>query len=209
MLSALLLAVALAAEGEDQGADAQPPATPAALAPQTAPEAAPPVLEAEPLPTSFALYLSLIEPYVQFGGVSSIAGTVRIGVVLEGRHALLIGLGANATIGGPFPTTTVLATPAYRYHFAVLAPGALSPFVQAELVAGFSHSTINLGGGSSSDSFIFGGGLGGGGEYLFVRGFGVALSAGLRLTRNEAVSQSSQSTTNVGFWGSAALAMHF
>lgn len=189
MISALVIAVTLSSEPT-------PPPMPSA--------------EGESLPTSFAMYIALLEPMVIATGssvsVAPISATVRLGAVLEGRHALLVGLSFAGAFASTDNGVTVSFMPTYRYHLKPLRAGGFSPYVQAELFVGYGAGDS---GNTQTLPFGFGGSFGG--ELLFSRNFGITAGAGARFIHSQtSVGGGLRSTGNqLGIYASAGLSLHF
>jgi hypothetical protein len=162
--------------------------------------------EAEPLPNSFAMYVSVAEPSVVVGiagiGFQPDSAALRVGSVLYGSHALLFGVGFAASPVSTTETIVLSFLPTYRYFLTPLRAGGFSPFAQADLFVGYAN-----GGGQSSVLFGLGGGFGG--EYLFMRNFGVVVAGGLRFVHSEVTGVIRDFENTVGLWGMAALSLHF
>jgi hypothetical protein len=189
MIPALVVAVSLSS-------DPTPPPMPSA--------------EGEALPTGLAMYIALLEPMVLASAssvqIAPINATVRIGAVLEGRHALLVGISFAAAFASSQNGATVSFMPTYRYHLKPLHAGGFSPYLQAEVFVGYTTS----GGNSNTVPFGFGGSFGG--ELLFHRNFGITAGAGLRFIHSSTslggVGQG-PSGNQVGIYASAGLSLHF
>ncbi len=188
MISALLVALTLSSEPT-------PPPMPSA--------------EGEALPTHFAMFISLLEPMVVATGssvaIAPLSATIRLGAVLDGRHALLVGVSFAGAFASTSNGVTISFMPTYRYHLKPLRAGGFSPFVQGEVFVGYGAGDQ----GAATLPFGLGGGFGG--ELLFARNFGITAGAGLRFIH----SQTSQggglrSTGNqLGLYASAGLSLHF
>lgn len=189
MLSALLLAVVLTAD------DSPPPPS------------------SSELPTHFAMYVTLLEPLVVAPGAGVISGAPlgvlgRVGAVLGGRHALLVGVSFATQFDGPGGGTTLTFMPTYRFFFRPLAANSLSPYVQAELFVGYAYASTG-GAGASTVPFGLGGSFGG--EYLVGRSFGITAGLGARLVHSETAFAGTvgAKATGFGLYASAGLALHF
>jgi hypothetical protein len=209
----LLVVTALAAAPGDEGEPAQPSPEAApveAPAPAAAP-APPPDVQPEPapLPRHFAMYVSLIEPSATLVqntfAVVPESAVVRLGVILKGKHALLLGLGLSAEPVGPSTGVRLMVMPTYRFFMMPLREAGLSMYVEAH--AFFAPTDT----GSNTMNLLYGGGVGFGGEYLFVRNFGIVAGATLRVTHGElaVTTTSTVSETLIEFVGTVALALHF
>ncbi|MBL8952443.1 MAG: hypothetical protein JNK82_16805 [Myxococcaceae bacterium] len=193
MISALVVALTLSSEPT-------PPPTP------------PPMshAEGELIPTSFAMYIALLEPMVIATGssvsVAPLSATVRLGAVLDGRHALLAGISFAGSFASSSDGVTISFMPTYRYFFKPLRAGGFSPYVQGELFVGYGATE----GGASVLPFGFGGSFGG--ELLFSRNFGITAGAGARFIHSESTGGGGggRVTGNqLGIYASAGLSLHF
>jgi hypothetical protein len=170
---------------------------------------------AEPLPNAFSLYMSLIEPSIPvqpstfFNGqtATSVSTAVRLGATIGGRHALLVGLGFQATPGSQQFEMSVSVMPTYRFFLRTLRPGGFSPFF--ELMAFFGVTYIPSQG-MNGTTIPFGGGIGFGGEYLLARNVGLAASMGMRLTHSPAqLNTGAPEGNTLDLRVSLAIAFHF
>jgi hypothetical protein len=170
--------------------------------------------DGEALPSSAAMYISILEPVATASPgagitVTPVSVAVRVGGVLNGKHALLVGLSfaTQFASSGNASGTTLTLMPTYRFFFEELHAGGFSPYVQAEMFIGYA--TANAGGPSTNSvPFGFGGSVGG--EYLFSRHFGVNAGAGLRFTHSEtSFGGASVSGNSVGIYVSLGAALHF
>jgi hypothetical protein len=191
-----------------------------ALLAQTGEEASAP--EPEPLPRHFAMYLSVLEPTATIGthlntglqAVSLEGTSVRLGVVLAARHAILLGAGLTAawnsgTQFNPNATTSVglSVMPTYRFFVLPLRESGLAMYVEAHAFIGTQNLTFVTG-----TSLQYGGGLGFGAEYLFMRGFGIAAGTTLRVTgaRIASFGMPEQSLeTHLDLMATVAISLHF
>ena len=167
--------------------------------------------EGAELPTSLAMYIALLEPMVVASGssvsVAPISATVRVGYILSGQHALLLGISFAAAFLSTGDGVTLSLMPTYRYHLKPLRAGGFSPYVQAELFVGYAENGGGPGGGNTVP-FGFGGSFGA--EQLVTRNFGITAAAGLRYIHSAVRSGNfTVSGNQIGIYASAGLALHF
>jgi hypothetical protein len=212
-MHALILAAVLSAESPPPLTSANPTLEPlpypgnAASTPAAEPEG-------QPIPNSFSVYVSFLEPsFAVFAATgtggspvvssTSASATFRLGGVFGGRHAVLFGLSFAAFGGlgvGSSGYVGITLAPAYRIHFKPLVPGGFSPFLQLEGILG----TIIISGPGIPLVLAFGPGFGA--EHLFSKHFGIAAAVGGRLTYT---TYASLALAGVSLWASVAVALHF
>jgi hypothetical protein len=166
----------------------------------------------DPIPTSFAMYVDLFQPSVIINNTglsaSPVSAAVEVGAVINGQHAMTIGLGFSASPTGSATSVAVTFNPTYRLFFTPLHPQGFSPFIEGQVFVGYSSGS-NFG--TSATTIPFGVGAAFGGEFLFARNFGILAEGGLRFEHVTITSNfgGPGDSNALGLFASAALSMHF